>query len=45
MKSQRKFGRLLHEIGEVEEALRFLRLAAGQGDDEAQKLIRQIEGG
>ncbi|SHF39654.1 TPR repeat [Ruegeria intermedia] len=45
MKSQRKFGRLLYEIGEVEEALRFLRLAAGQGDDEAQELIRQIEGG
>lgn len=45
LKSQRKFGRLLYEIGEVEEALRLLRLAAGQGDDEAQQLIRQIEGG
>ncbi|WP_299901990.1 tetratricopeptide repeat protein [uncultured Ruegeria sp.] len=44
MKSQRKFGRLLYESGDVAGALKFYRLAAGQGDDVAQQLIRQIEG-
>ncbi len=44
MESQRKFGRLLYEAGEVEEALKYYRLAAEQGDDVSQKLIRQIEG-
>lgn len=44
MASQRKFGRLLHEAGEIEGALKYYRLAAEQGDDVAKKLIREIEG-
>ncbi|WP_299641341.1 tetratricopeptide repeat protein [uncultured Ruegeria sp.] len=44
MKSQRKVGRLLYEYGDVAAALKFYHLAAGQGDDVAQQLMRQIEG-